>query len=442
MKKLCLPLLLTVLIFVQAAYAAPRIPVYRVDDAYLFFDKNTGEITGFAGEPVYLTIPSFIGGYRVVSIGENAFGNCKTLVSVSIPETVTSIGSGAFKNCTDLSNVNFLGKVSNIPIDAFENTPWTDSGVSEFVVAGGTLLIRYNGSASDVIVPAGVERIAPSAFSYNTAVERVALPEGLIEIGDNAFVHCQNLENIDFPSSVLYIGIGAFDDTVWLRSRTEEFVSINGILIAYNGSGEYVSVPEGIVSLGSGVFMSNDKIKAVYLPQSIRTINEAAFSELKSLCAVYIPDEVQWIADYAFNNSPEVVVFASSGTYAEYYAAINGIRFSQPVNVEINATPLVFDVAPISLNGVTYAPMRTVLEAMGVELSWDGRGYLTASDGATTVTARIDSKDISVNQRAAELESPLIIMSGQTMFPIRAFANIFEYEVAWDGESNCVKLSK
>ena len=438
MKKF-LSVLIVMLLLSSGAMAAARIPVYRVGSAFLFFEKSTGEINGFAGEPQSLAIPSTIAGYKVTSIGDNAFQGCVSLRSVEIPDTVNHIGSGAFRGCTDLTQVTFLGTVENVPLNAFENTPWAQGTGEEFVIAGRTLLLKYNGYANEIAVPDGVQVIAHDAFAQNIYLQRVTLPEGLIEIGDNAFMHCENLRELNFPSTLSYVGIGAFDGTLWLRSQGGEFVHANNILVAYNGEGGSVTVPEGITSLGSGAFMSNDKIVVVSLPKTIKTINEAAFGESKSLKTVIIPSSVEWIDEYAFSGSESVVIFGDPGSYSEYYARISGLAFSSPINIKVNGNIVYYDVPSIVIGENTYAPMRATLEALGLRVDWDD-GTVLAENSEVSLTARVGSTDVEVDGVEETISAPLIIIDGRVMLPVRDFARLIGAEVKWDGETRTVML--
>ena len=65
-----------------------------------------------------ITLPS-----SVKSIGANAFYGCKSLVSISIPNSVESIGSNAFCGCESLTSINIPFSVKSIEHQAFPFCP-------------------------------------------------------------------------------------------------------------------------------------------------------------------------------------------------------------------------------------------------------------------------------------------------------------------------------
>src|SRR5438093_8469288 len=52
-----------------------------------------------------IVIASTFNGYPVTSIGYQAFSNCTSLTSVTIPNGVTNIGGQAFRDCSSLTTV-------------------------------------------------------------------------------------------------------------------------------------------------------------------------------------------------------------------------------------------------------------------------------------------------------------------------------------------------
>ena len=57
----------------------------------------------------------------------------------------------------------------------------------------------------------------------------------------------------------------------------------DGILLAYKGSGNVVSVPEGVKRIGAEAFKDHTEINKVVLPNSVEVVGEAAFAGCSAL---------------------------------------------------------------------------------------------------------------------------------------------------------------
>lgn len=89
------------------------------DFEYSVLDDGTVEITDYIGSAENVDIPAEIDGKSVTSIGSWAFGDCKSLTSVTIPDSVTEIGYSAFSGCSSLTSITIPDSVTSIGDYAF-----------------------------------------------------------------------------------------------------------------------------------------------------------------------------------------------------------------------------------------------------------------------------------------------------------------------------------
>ncbi len=157
-------------------------------------------------------------------IGEFAFGYCENLESITINDNIQRIHEYAFYKCSSLSNVEIPNTIFNINYNSFKNTPWFDSLTDEFCTVGDSILIKYNGTATDVIIPDGIKAIAGSAFTENENIKTLTLPESLKLIGSKSFFSCHELENLYIPDSVEIIEEEAFWGLCKLKVLSLPFV--------------------------------------------------------------------------------------------------------------------------------------------------------------------------------------------------------------------------
>ena len=164
----------------------------------------------------------------VTTIGEDAFRNCTSLTSVTIPDSVPSIGNYAFRGCSSLTGVTF-GRVSTI---------------GEFAFSDCT-------SLTSVTIGRRVSTIGIYAFRNCTSLTSVIIPDSVKIIGGGAFRGCSSLTSVTIPSWVTSIEIYAFYDCISLASvyckATTPPKGGSG-MFGYNAPGRKIYVPTNCVN--------------------------------------------------------------------------------------------------------------------------------------------------------------------------------------------------
>ena len=92
----------------------------------------------------------------ITKIGDKAFWYCKTLSSITIPDSVTSIGLGAFYQCTSLTSVTIGNSVTSIGNSAFYNCSSLTSVYCKAITpptSGGSSMFAGNASNRKIYVP-------------------------------------------------------------------------------------------------------------------------------------------------------------------------------------------------------------------------------------------------------------------------------------------------
>lgn len=194
-------------------------------------------------------------------------------------------------------------------INNFNTTNHINAGVvnvyggssADFVIRGG-VLEKYNGAATEVVIPDSVKIIGDSAFSGCKGITSVVIPDSVQEIGSGAFQYCGSLTSIAIPHSVREIGGGAFDGCTALASVAipDSVQEIGSAAFRGCGSLTAIEIPNSVKEIGYEAFAGCTALTSVTLPDSLEEIKSNLFSGCRALRAIKIPEPVNEIGEYAF----------------------------------------------------------------------------------------------------------------------------------------------
>ncbi len=309
-------------------------------------------ITAYTGSSENVTIPSTISSYKVTTIAKKAFGGNTTLVSVTIPASITKIedayynDEGAFQNCSKLQNVTFAAGSADAVIGkrAFQNCvalttvtiPGNYSAIkdSAFEDCKNLKSLTYKQSSYSY----ANQVVNYAAFKNCTALETVSLPTTLKSIGEDAFLNTA-MVNLVIPEGVTSIGKSAFNGCAYLKS---------------------VSIPSTVTEIADayynneGAFQNCTSLKTVVFAEGERDlyIGKRAFAGISGLETVHLPLNLTSVGDNAFDSSKSnlTICAKSNSSYAKTYAGANSINFKVCNGSHIVDAP----VAPSTYYTVTF----------------------------------------------------------------------------------------
>ena len=247
-----------------------------------------------------VTIPN-----SVTSIGKRAFSWCESLQSVTIPNSVTSIGDEAFRCCKSLQSITIPNSVKSIGDKAFCLCESLQSiTIPNSVKSIGDEAFRWCKSLQSVTIPNSVTKIGDGAFSLCKSLQSITIPNSVKSIGDGAFYSCESLQSVTIPNSVTKIGDGAFSLCKSLQSITipNSVTSIGDHAFSDCESLQSVTIPNSVTKIGDYAFSSCVSLQSVTIPNSVTSIGDEAFSSCKSLQSITISNYVTKIGDYAFSS--------------------------------------------------------------------------------------------------------------------------------------------
>lgn len=344
---------------------------YAVTGGNIYFDPETGVVTGCDESVTEADIPDQIESVAVVEIGDWAFENCSLLTRVSIPSDVTSIGDCAFMGCSSLTTVTIPKRARYVGGLAFSGcTSLTEILVDKyntsFASDQGVLLSRDKqklyccpeGKSGEYTASTFVTTVMESAFDNCKRITRVVFGDRVKTIENFAFNGCSSLVSITLPNSVTSIGSQAFSGCSLLQriSLPSELTEIGRMAFSECTSLRAIAIPDSVQTIGDYAFSSCKSLTLAVLPEALEILPEGIFSGCSALTEIKLAGNVTTISKWAFSDCAalEILSIPESVTLIGQHVFDRCVSLKE-INVNDNNT------AFVSEDGVLYTAGKTKL---------------------------------------------------------------------------------
>ena len=182
--------------------------------SYYTINDNTKVIGEYAFEDcdslISINIP-----YGIRHINDFAFYSCTNIDSITIPDSVETVGNGAFAFCTSLMNVvvgNGVKYIGSTTFQGCSSLSFNDSGECSYLgnASNPYYALIYSNSSQYCSVNENTVLIASGAFATSAELLTITVPDSVKYIGDGAFMSCNSLLSVTLGSGIETVGEGAF----------------------------------------------------------------------------------------------------------------------------------------------------------------------------------------------------------------------------------------
>ena len=158
---------------------------------------------------------------------------------------------------------------------------------------GMVALSGYTGTATSVTIPSTLDgktvyRIYPDVFQNNDKVESITIPKTIQLITSDAFLGCTSLKSFQTSPSGLYrysAGMLYYvtpensesEYTISTGDWTSSVMSRKKELVYCTKDSAYITVPDGVDTIGAYAFANREKLTHITLPAGIQYIGDHAF---------------------------------------------------------------------------------------------------------------------------------------------------------------------
>ncbi len=184
-----------------------------------------------------------------------------------------------------------------------------------------------------LIIPEGIEAIAPEAFQNCETLKSVRLPDSLEEIGERAFAECSDLRTIRMPKHLERLQAAAFIRSGLTSVTIPEGVYVVPKLCFYEcHSLRKVTLHEGLRLLARDAFCGCPIMK-IQLPSTVVGLERGCLNNLK-MDSITLPRSLEFFENTAL--SVKVRISANNRYFTSYKGALYDKAFRKLVYLPVS----------------------------------------------------------------------------------------------------------
>ena len=242
-----------------------RYQVLRRED-----DQGTSvfsRLLAYEGDEACICVPEQLGGYPVAEVGVRAFASCKSLRSITLPNTVLRVGKKAFALDFKLEEVIFSDAIQELDFSVFEHC---------------RALVHLH-------LPAALRELPDKILWDSMALEQLELPPACRKVGLKA-CRFERVKQLTIHPGNTYI-----------KSDGQCLYSADGkkLLCALSPVGRYKIAP-GCVEVCDDAFKNMRSLRTIELPDTLERIGRRAFSRT-GIMRLELPASIRTVGDLAFS---------------------------------------------------------------------------------------------------------------------------------------------
>lgn len=366
--------------------------------------------------PATLSIPGnlTVQKVKILGIRPNVFteGNTEVIKKVIIvkDDNLAAFDINPFRSMINLESITVLGSNNLSAVDGVLYTKDMSTIIAYPAKKANTEYAIHDGTTT----------ILTGAFT-KTALTKLTIPASVVSVKATAFVGNNALANLVFATNSEITEVGATDTvnafsgtkwfTDWVANINSQFISAGSYLLAYKGSNEVVSIPDGIKTIGNYAFYNSgyNNIEELKIPASVVMVNANAFTGSSGIrnmvfatgsnlvnVANGVFDNTMWMSNQQENNVEFVIAgktllkYNGSSMSVTVPATVQVIGYRAFQNKELTSITLHANIIRIDANAfygtqnLQQVTIPAAVQTIGANAFYDNRALTSVTFSANS----------------------------------------------------------